>query len=78
MPSPFHLYQYQSGERVTMKKPHPCGSFVWVVIRAGADVALRCEGCGRQVVLARQALEKRTRNVEKPADNQERNNDTNE
>lgn len=67
MPSPFALYPYQPGDRVTMKKPHPCGGLVWIVIRAGADIALRCETCGHQVVLARQPLEKSTRKVEKPA-----------
>ncbi|MGI6298627.1 MAG: DUF951 domain-containing protein [Saccharofermentanales bacterium] len=76
MPSPFHLYQYQPGERVTLKKPHPCGGYVWIVVRTGAEITLRCETCGRQIVLARQVLEKRTKKVEKPADNQEQKDDT--
>lgn len=67
MPSLFALYPYQPGDRVTMKKPHPCGGYVWTVVRAGADVALRCGTCGHQVTLARQALEKRTKKVEKAA-----------
>lgn len=67
MPSPFALYPYQTGDRVTLKKPHPCGGFVWVVIRTGADIALRCETCGHLTVIARQPLEKRTKKVERPA-----------
>ena len=65
MPSPFTLYPYHPGDRVTMKKPHPCGGFIWTVFRTGADIALRCDTCGHQVVLARQDLEKRTKKVDK-------------
>lgn len=68
MSSPFALYPYQPDDRVTMKKPHPCGGFDWIVVRAGADIALRCTTCGHQVVLARQMLEKRTKKVDKAAD----------
>ena len=45
-------------DRVQMKKPHPCGSQVWVVTRVGMDVKLRCEGCGREVMLPRAKAEK--------------------
>ncbi len=66
MPSPFALYPYQPGDRVTLKKPHPCGSNTWIVIRTGADIALRCVQCGHQTVMPRQTLEKATRKVEHP------------
>ena len=68
MPSPFALYPYQSGDRVTLKKAHPCGSQVWLVIRAGADVTLRCEKCGHLTVMGRRALEKATKKVDSPAE----------
>ena len=29
-----------------MKKPHPCGSQGWLVLRVGMDFKLRCQGCG--------------------------------
>lgn len=41
------------GDRVQMKKPHPCGSDEWLVYRIGADIGLRCAGCDRRVLLAR-------------------------
>lgn len=41
------------GDIVQSRKPHPCGSDLWAVIRAGSDVRLRCEGCGRIVLLDR-------------------------
>ncbi|HET7035676.1 MAG TPA: DUF951 domain-containing protein [Thermomicrobiaceae bacterium] len=44
---------------VRLRKPHPCGSTDWVVVRLGADIGLRCLGCGRRVLLPRRELEKR-------------------
>ena len=44
---------------VRLRKPHPCGSTDWTVIRIGADIGLRCHGCGRRVLLTRRTLEKR-------------------
>lgn len=44
---------------VRLKKPHPCGSTDWTVVRVGADIGLRCHGCGRRVMLPRRTLEKR-------------------
>jgi hypothetical protein len=46
---------------VRLRKPHPCGSFDWTVVRLGADIGLRCHGCGRKVLLPRRTLEKRLR-----------------
>ena len=51
------------GDLVQMRKPHPCGSDKWVVTRTGADVKIRCEGCGRVVMLDRVEFEKRVRKV---------------
>lgn len=30
------------GDVVQMRKPHPCGSDLWVIIRTGADIKIRC------------------------------------
>ena len=35
----------QVGDILTMKKPHPCGSKQWKVLRTGMDFKLKCEGC---------------------------------
>jgi hypothetical protein len=51
------------GMVVQMRKPHPCGSDRWRVERTGADVGLRCLGCGRRVLLPRGRLERRLRAV---------------
>jgi hypothetical protein len=46
------------GERLELRKPHPCGSRTWKVVRIGADIGLICEGCGRRVLLERRELER--------------------
>lgn len=51
------------GDRVQMRKKHPCGSEEWVVYRMGVDIGLRCAGCGRRVLLARSVFDKRLKQV---------------
>ena len=47
------------GDEVRLRKPHPCGSYDWTVVRLGADIGLRCHGCEHKVLLPRRTLEKR-------------------
>jgi hypothetical protein len=47
------------GDVVRLKRPHPCGSHEWLVDRLGADIGLRCRGCGRHVLIERRTLEAR-------------------
>ena len=53
-PVPFYI-----DDVVRLRKPHPCGSFDWTVVRIGADIGIRCLTCGRKVLLPRRTLEKR-------------------
>jgi len=39
-----------------LRKPHPCGSSEWVVVRLGADIGLKCLGCGRRILLTRREV----------------------
>lgn len=48
---------------VVMKKPHPCGESRFAVLRTGMDIKLRCEGCGREVMLPRQKAEKQIKSI---------------
>ena len=41
------------GERVEMKKQHPCGCKTFIVLRVGMDFKLKCELCGHEVMLPR-------------------------
>ena len=52
--------QFDLGDIVQMKKPHPCGSDRWKIIRTGADVKIKCLGCGRIVMLSRADFVKRS------------------
>lgn len=38
---------------VQLRKPHPCGSTQWRVVRLGADIGVRCLACGRRVLIPR-------------------------
>ena len=47
------------GDVVRLARPHPCGGDTWLVDRLGADLGLRCQGCGRHVLLPRSTVERR-------------------
>ena len=49
---------WQLGDLVKMRKQHPCGGFIWEILRIGMDFRLRCLECGRIVLLPRQKFEK--------------------
>lgn len=51
------------GDKVKMKKAHPCGSFVWEILRTGVDLKLRCEGCGHMVMVPRSKIEKNIKEI---------------
>ena len=51
------------GDRVRLRKVHPCGGFEWEVLRLGADIRIRCLTCGRLLLMPRSDLEKRTKTV---------------
>jgi len=51
------------GDVVQTRKPHPCGSDQWKVIRIGADIKMKCLGCGRIVMLDRAVFVKRRKKV---------------
>lgn len=56
---------FEIGDSIRMKKPHPCGSFQWTILRVGADFRLKCEGCGHQVMVPRRLVEKNTKEINK-------------
>jgi hypothetical protein len=58
--SPMKLFV---GDILRLRKVHPCGSFDWEVLRAGMDFRIRCQGCGRVVMLSRVDLEKSIKTV---------------
>ena len=47
------------GDVVRLRRAHPCGGDTWLVDRLGADIGLRCQTCGRHVLIERATLERR-------------------
>lgn len=47
------------GDVVRLRRRHPCGGERWQVDRLGADIGLRCQTCGRHVLVERRVVERR-------------------
>jgi hypothetical protein len=47
------------GDVLRLRRPHPCGGDAWLVDRLGADIGLRCQTCGRHVLVERRRIERR-------------------
>ncbi|HHW60954.1 MAG TPA: DUF951 domain-containing protein [Syntrophomonadaceae bacterium] len=58
---------FNFGDIVKMKKMHPCGTDQWQIIRMGADIKIKCTGCGRIVMLPRSEFERKMLRVVVPA-----------
>ncbi len=67
---PEKILQLAPGDRLELKKPHPCGGKIFLVHRAASDVRVICETCGRDMVLDRLKLERAVR-AKLPPKNQE-------
>lgn len=55
-------HEFQLNDVVEMKKPHPCGTNKWKIIRLGMDIRIKCEGCQHSVLIPRKEF---TRKVKK-------------
>ncbi len=47
---------FSVGDIITMKKPHPCGASDFEILRVGADLRLKCLGCGHQMTVPRNKI----------------------
>ena len=57
------MEEIRLGDKVKMRKTHPCGSDEWSVIRIGADIKIKCLGCGRIVMMDRADFMKRMKKI---------------
>lgn len=57
------IISFSVGDTLKLKKPHPCGSELFRVMRVGSDIRIVCCNCGRDVTLPRIKLEKNIRQV---------------
>ena len=60
--------QFQLNDIVEMKKQHPCGTNAWKIIRMGADIRVKCEGCQHSVMIPRKEFEKKMKRLIVQAD----------
>lgn len=57
------IVRFEQGDTLHMKKAHPCGNYDFTVLRVGSEVRIKCTGCGRDLTLGREKLEKSIRAV---------------
>jgi hypothetical protein len=55
------VLEVKPGDVVQLKKVHPCGGDTWEVVRTGADIGIKCQKCGRRVLLSRSVFERRVK-----------------
>ena len=67
------IRKFDVGDILVMKKPHPCGSKEWEVLRVGADFRLKCIGCGHQIMTPRRQIEKNVKDIIRAGENSEKN-----
>lgn len=54
---------YDLNDIVEMKKQHPCGENRWEIIRMGADIRIKCLGCGQLVMMPRREFNRKIKKV---------------
>ena len=54
---------YNIGDKLILRKKHPCGGFEWEVIKLGADIKIKCTTCGRTIFIPRIDLNKKLKKV---------------
>lgn len=54
---------YDLHDFVEMKKPHPCGTNRWEIIRMGADIRIKCDNCGQLVMMPRREFERKMKKI---------------
>ena len=57
------------GDTLVMKKPHPCGSNIFLVTRVGMDFKIKCTACGHEIMLPRVKCEKNIKKIIKNGEN---------
>ena len=60
------VIDFTMGERIRLRKKHPCGGSEWEVVRLGADIGIQCSTCSRKLLLPRSDLEKRIKTRLRP------------
>ncbi len=57
------MTDYKLNDIVIMKKAHPCGANDWKIIRVGADIKIKCQNCGRSIMMPRIEFNKKLKKI---------------
>ncbi|MBQ6817418.1 MAG: DUF951 domain-containing protein [Bacilli bacterium] len=52
-------------DQVIMKKQHACGTNLWTITRMGVDIKIKCDNCGREIMMDRLEFQKKLKKVNK-------------
>ena len=61
-----NILHFMVGDILELKKSHPCGTNKMRVARVGSEIRVLCLGCGRDMTLPREKLEKAVRRILPP------------
>lgn len=65
------IIKFKLGDTIELKKPHPCGSKEFKILRVGSQMRVICTGCGRDMNIDRIKLEKSTKRILNQTDSKE-------
>jgi len=54
---------YNVGDKIVLRKKHPCGGFEWEIVKLGADIKIKCTTCGRTIFVPRIELNKKIKKI---------------
>ncbi len=62
------IIKFEVGDVVELKKPHPCGSNKFKILRVGSEMRIMCMGCTHDMTIDRIKLEKAIKKLNKGGD----------
>ncbi len=57
------IIHFEIGDKIQLKKKHPCSFDIFKIQKCGTDVKIICTGCSREMMLPREKLEKMIKKV---------------
>ena len=54
---------FNLNDQVIMKKQHACGTNLWTITRMGVDIKIKCNNCGREIMMDRLEFQKKLKKV---------------
>ena len=56
---------FSLNDQVIMRKQHACGTNLWTITRMGVDIKIKCDYCGREIMMDRLEFQKKLKKVNK-------------